>query len=153
MSQLHSSTAIERLSVSVPTLYVRPQTATVACDRVGRRDRDLRLAQSLCWALLVRTDARSGVIRFFSAPTALRNAMSRDKVPPANAPPGDRYALGPIRLSPFSPRSTSLASAPTSSQIEAISFANVTDVARNALMACLVISADSTDIHSIRSVI
>ncbi len=28
----------------------------------------------------------------------------------------------------------------------------VTDVARNALSACLVISADSTDIHSMRSV-
>ena len=35
----------------------------------------------------------------------------------------------------------------------ASSLMNVTDVARNALMACLVISADSTDIHSMRSVI
>ena len=42
---------------------------------------------------------------------------------------------------------------PTRSQSAAISLMNVTDVARNALIACLVISADSTDIHSMRSVI
>ena len=41
---------------------------------------------------------------------------------------------------------------PTCSQSAAISLMNVTDVARNALIACLVISADSTDIHSMRSV-
>ena len=63
--------------------------------------------------------------------------------------PATRYARGPIRRSVFSPRSTSVASAPTSSHRTAISLMNATDVARNALIACLVISADSTDIHSI----
>src|SRR6267143_1500864 len=58
-----------------------------------------------------------------------------------------------MRASVFKPRSTSLASAPAVSQIAAISLAKVTDMARKALIACFVISADSTDIHSMRSVI
>ena len=49
----------------------------------------------------------------------------------------------------LSPRSTSFASASTNSQIDAISLIKLTEVARKALIACLVISADSTDIHSI----
>ena len=46
------------------------------------------------------------------------------------------------------PRSTSAASAPTRSHSVAISLMNVTEVARNALSACLVISAASTDIQT-----
>ena len=61
-----------------------------------------------------------------------------------------RVGRGPMRVSVFRPRSTSLASAPTLSQSAAISLMKVTDVARNALIACFVISADSTDIHSMR---
>ena len=69
-------------------------------------------------------------------------------VPPAKAAPGCRYAPLPMRKSLFSPRSTSAASAPTCSQIRESSLINATDVAKNALIACFVISADSIDIHS-----
>ncbi len=74
--------------------------------------------------------------------------MSRASVPPANASPGARYARGPIRRSLFRPRETSAASAPTDSQIAATSLMKATEVARKPLSACLVISADSTRIHS-----
>ena len=85
-------------------------------------------------------------------PRSERNVTSLARVPPANAPPGERYAPGPIRASDFRPRSTSDASAPTCSQSAATSLMNVTEVARKAFKACLVISADSTDIQTIRSV-
>ena len=54
-----------------------------------------------------------------------------------------------MRTSDFSARSTSRASAPTLSAMEAISLMKQTEVARNALSACLDSSADSTLIHSI----
>ena len=53
-----------------------------------------------------------------------------------------------MRSSLLSPRSTSFASAPTCSQIAAISFMKTIDVARNALIACLVISAASIPIQT-----
>ena len=53
-----------------------------------------------------------------------KNLTSLARVPPANAPPGDKYALGPILLSLLSPLATSWAFAPTYSQNVAISFAN-----------------------------
>src|SRR6188472_1337962 len=50
--------------------------------------------------------------------------MSRARVPPANATPGERYAEGPIRRSVLRPRSTSRASAPMRSATAAISLMN-----------------------------
>src|ERR1035441_4806015 len=101
--------------------------AIVIRDRSGKNDRNLRRTHRLCSSLLDFTDDNSGVERDFTAPTMFRKVISLASVPPANAPPGDRYAFGPIRTSVLRPRSTSLASAPTSSQIEAISLANGTD--------------------------
>ena len=127
--------------------------ATLTCFRSVKRSSNLRRTQFLCSSLLGRTEERSGVTNCFARLTTSKNSISRAKVPPANGPPGERYAFGPMRISVFRPRSTSLASAPTNSQIAAISFANVTETAKNELIACLVISADSTDIHSILFVI
>ena len=125
---------------------VFPASAPSSCCRRCR-------AQPRCSRLLDSTPSISGVGRCTRFPSCRRKTTSRASVPPANAAPGPRYALGPIRLSVFKPRSTSRASAPACSQSVASSLMNVTDVARNALIACLVISADSTDMNSRRSVI
>src|SRR5207237_577438 len=53
-----------------------------------------------------------------------------------------------MRGSLLRPRSTSFALAPTTSHRRASSLANVTEVARKALIACFDISADSNDIKS-----
>ena len=99
----------------------------------------------LCASLLASTPPNSGV-----STSVLRPKLDEETHVARQRAAGEGAARREVRLagrsaaSLFSPRSTSLASAPTCSQSRAISLMNVTDVARKALSACLVISADST---------
>src|SRR5262245_18310898 len=75
--------------------------------------------------------------------------MSAEISLPKQEPPQPTPALrnlGPIRPSNPNPRTTSLISAPTRSQIFAISLAKLILVARNALAAYLIISAEARSV-------
>src|SRR5262249_44471368 len=76
-------------------------------------------------------------------------SISAETSLPKHEPPQPTPAFknfGPMRLSSPKPRTTSLTSEPTRSQMLAISFAKLILVARNALAAYLIISAEARSV-------
>src|SRR5262249_2530130 len=84
-----------------------------------------------------------------SYPYSFAISINAETSLPKHDPPQPTPAFknfGPMRLSSPNPRTTSLTSAPTRSQIFAISFAKLIFVARKALAAYLIISADARSV-------
>ena len=108
-----------------------------------RRDWSLRKAQPRWRSLLSLIAGMRESDSPCAEPSLESVTTSRASVPPANGPPGPRYARGPMRGSLLRPAATSFASAPACSQRRAISLMKVMLTARNELSACFTISADS----------
>ena len=112
-SASHSSTALERRSVSVPGLYVSPHTAIRRSSRAPKfRSATRWNAHPRCVVLLVSTPSMSGVgTPAVAAELAEEHDVARQRAARERCA-RRQVRAGPMRLSVFSPRSTSLASAP-----------------------------------------